>query len=107
MYVCQTDGLRGVKLRNNSTTTNTTLLCPPDMNNRIVKACFAAGCSVAGPALAFSASGFGVKALGSSDGLSSSRLDKTVTNSKHPYTRTRTTEYYEVIILLLYIYVQQ
>lgn len=44
----------------------------PEMNNRIVKACIAAGCSVAGPVLAFSASGFGVKALDSSDGVSSS-----------------------------------
>lgn len=42
------------------------------MNNRVVKACIAAGCSVAGPVLAFSASGFGVKALDSSDGVSSS-----------------------------------
>lgn len=42
------------------------------MNSRVVKACIAAGCSVAGPVLAFSASGFGVKALDSSDGVSSS-----------------------------------
>lgn len=42
------------------------------MNNRVIKACLAAGCSVAGPVLAFSASGFGVKALDSGEGVSSS-----------------------------------
>ncbi len=42
------------------------------MNNRVVKACLAAGCSVAGPVLAFSASSFGVKALDSSDGVANS-----------------------------------
>lgn len=42
------------------------------MNNRVVKACLAAGCTVAGPVLAFSAAGFGVKALDSSEGVSSS-----------------------------------
>eukprot|EP00903_Cladosiphon_okamuranus_P022084 g20307.t3 len=43
-----------------------------EMNNRVVKACLAAGCSVVGPVLAFSASGFGVKALDSAEGVSSS-----------------------------------
>ena len=38
------------------------------MNNRIVKACLTAGCSVVGPVLAFSASSFGVKALESGGG---------------------------------------
>lgn len=56
------------------------LLRLSEMNNRVIKACFAAGCSVAVPVLAFSASGFGVKALGSSDGVSSSRFARTATN---------------------------
>lgn len=41
------------------------------MNSRFVKACLTAGCSVVGPVLAFSASGFGVKALESGGGTQS------------------------------------